>query len=92
MSKKFLSTFNPKKPKRYLYETVRQELRTDELGRYVTYGIRVSLDGRQLELVSDVTTDERAAQRLANLCTSEQLDPIHLNDVIEDLLVDLKTV
>ena len=92
MSKKFLSTFKPEEPKRYIYKAVRQELRADELGTYVTYGIRVSSDGQQLTFVSDVSTDEQAARHLAELCTSEQLDPIHLNDVIEDFLVDLTTV
>lgn len=85
MSKKF----KLKKPKRYFYEVVRQSLTTDELGTYVTYGIRVSTERTQITFVSDISTDEHAVKHLAERCTREQLDPIHLNDVIEDFLQEI---
>ena len=80
MSKKF----SPKKPY-YVYEPVRQESKNEELGTYVTYGIRVSSNGTQIAFASNVSTNESEVRELTTLCTKEQLEPIHLNDVIEDL-------
>ena len=89
MSKKFFSKSKSQEPKLYLYEAVRQELRSDELGEYVTYGIRASSNEQQIAFVSDVSTDKQAVQHLAELCTSDQLDPIHLNDIVEDFLMEV---
>ena len=73
---------------RYSYEAVAQTLTADELGTYLTYGIRVSLAERELAFVSDVTADRREIETLVKLCNDGQLDPVHLNDVIEDFLAD----
>ena len=73
---------------RYLYEAVQHTAISEEIGDYVTYGIRVSEDGRELSFTADVSTDGEAVERLAANCTDGQLAPIHLGDVIEDLLAE----
>ena len=57
----------------------------EDLNTVITYGIRVSSKGKQIALISDVSTNETEVKDLAALCTQEQLEPIHLSDVIEDL-------
>ena len=77
---------------RYLYEAVRHTVISEEIGTYDTYGIRASEGGIELIFVSDVSTDGEAVERLATTCTVEQLDPIHLGDVIEDFLAEVSMV
>ena len=73
----------------YFYEAVRESLTSDELGVYVSYGISVSLNGQTVAFVSDVSPDGADVERLVERCNREQLDPIHLNDVIEDHLSEV---
>ncbi len=69
------------------YIPVREELFSPELGNYVSYGIRAVLaSGEEATSVSDVSPDFAFVQKLAALCTSEQLSPIHLHDVVEDAI------
>lgn len=69
------------------YIPVREELCTPELGTYVSYGIRAVLaSGEEAASVSDISTDLAFVQRLAALCTLGQLSPIHLRDVVEDII------
>ena len=37
-----------------------------------------------LKSVSDVSTDRHSLERLIYLCNELNLDPIHLNDILED--------
>ena len=73
-----------------LYIPVKQRLSSPDLGYYISYGIRVRLVRKayckDLAFVSDVSTDPRFISHLSRLFTKEQLDPIHLPDVLEDLL------
>lgn len=76
----------------YQYLAVEQTLFNCELGRYTAFGIAAQKrapDGwRQIAFVPDICTNTQQAQRLAQLCTQGQLEPIHLMDVIEDFVAD----
>ena len=76
----------------YQYLAVEQTLFSCELGRYTAFGIaaqkRVPDSWRQIAFVPDICTNAQQAQRLAQLCTQGQLEPIHLMDVIEDFVAD----
>ena len=74
---------------RYVYEAVREVLISEELGKYVTYGIRCSRNLREIAFVSDVSADAADIELLVDLCNKEQLEPIHLYDVIEDHFADI---
>lgn len=60
--------------------------------KYVlTYGIACieEIDGKR-ELVAEVpgiTSNLKEAQRLVNLCNAGALSPIHLKDVVDDLIL-----
>ncbi len=55
--------------------------------RYLGYGI--SCPCREIE---DITTDYYRLARLVKLCNELQLDPVHLDDVVEDFLCGLGIV
>ncbi len=72
----------------YRYEMYEENMESEELGVYVTYGIKAfGASGEMLCAVSDVSTDRALVQTLCESCTAEQLYPIHLRDVIEDSIV-----
>lgn len=68
------------------YFPFREELYSEELGRYESYGIRVVRHGRVVLRLSDVSTEAARVISLCRRCTKGQLDPIHLRDVLEDVL------
>ncbi len=68
----------------YFYEAVSEKLVSDELGEYVTYGIRCSQNSVEMAFVSDVSVDEKEVKSLVAHFNSDQLDPLHLYDVLED--------
>ena len=71
----------------YRYIPTADVLKSEELGEYVSFGIRVMrVEETQIDLVSDISTELQAVQQLADLCTERELDPNHLSDVIEDFL------
>lgn len=76
----------------FTYRVVEENRYSFELGHYTTYGILVTCEngGETKErLVSDVSTDQAALQKLVDLCNEGQLDICHLDDVIEDFLNEL---
>ena len=76
-----------RKPK-YRYVPVQETLKSEELGTYVTYSLSVRTIEEEIAFVSDVSTDYEEIEQLAALCTIKELDPIHLEDVIQDFLAD----
>ena len=69
------------------YLLVQEELQKEELGRYLSYGIRAVDDsGKQIAFVSDVSADPTVAAQIAGLCTVGQLDPEQLRDVIQNMI------
>ena len=70
---------------------VKYTLRTDtvtddESHKYIVYGI-TALDKFEnvLQTVSDLFFDRQKAEAFIKLCNEEELELIHLQDVIEDL-------
>ena len=52
--------------------------------RYVMYGLQV-----QEKEIRQISGDRRAVEALAERCTRLALDPIHLEDVVQDFLWEL---
>ncbi len=53
-----------------------------------TFGLRTTdLDGTPVEL-NDISTDRIFVEELAHLFEREMLEPVHLRDVVEDILAD----
>ena len=59
----------------------------------VSYGIAAieNCDGVDcvLESVSDIFSDFYEVETLVNVCNVEELDPIHIKDVVNDFLANL---
>lgn len=81
-------TFAPVRKPKYRYIPIRETLSSDELGTYITYSLSVRTLEEEITFVSDVTTDFEEIERLADLCTLKELDPIHLKEIIQDFLAD----
>ncbi len=77
---------------KYVYE-VNQEINSHiDIGNYSSYGLNVYVqvngENKLLKRVSDLFTEEQDARAFAELCNSENLEPVHLDDVIEDIFSD----
>lgn len=73
---------------RYRYVPVQETVTDDEGNRHVTYGLSVRTVEDEIIYVSDVSTDFEELAKLADVCTEKGLEPIHLDDVIEDFLAE----
>ena len=74
----------------FLYQVINETLYHVDIGSYISYGLRVIFLSygiyKEVQKISDISTDEKKVALLAELCTKNQLSPIHLLDVIEDFL------
>ena len=41
-------------------------------------------------IIKDISIDKQKVETLIDLCNKNQVSPIHLEDIIDDFLVDLK--
>ncbi len=71
------------------YKVIAEHLRNSEFLEYDAYGICAYIEesGTVVASFSDVFTEREKAEELVNLCNINKLDPIHLRDVIEDMIV-----
>ena len=72
-----------------VYVCTREQITHEELGTVWTYGILVQFgrDGTPLHY-PDVSTDGELVRQLVERMNELELDPVHVEDVIEDFLVD----
>lgn len=70
----------------FLYLPIENRKNSPYLGEYRTFGLRVLRGDEELMFLPDISTDFVFTLRLASLFTRKQLDPLHLLDVLEDLL------
>ncbi len=71
------------------YEVFAQELWDRELGTYTGWGIQGrEEDGSFAGRVEDLTEDRSFALLVAAALNREQAEPVHLRDILEDLLGD----
>jgi len=74
----------------FLYLPIENEVNSPYSGIYRAFGLRVlrneAGEDTELMVLPDVSTDFNFTLRLASLFTKKQLDPLHLLDVLEDIL------
>lgn len=71
------------------YSVFSQQLRHRELGTYTGWGIEGrEEDGSPAGRVEDLTEDREFALLVAAALNREQAEPVHLRDILEDLLGD----
>ena len=68
------------------YFCIKQELFNEYIGTYQSYGIEAYNDKISVCFVSDISTNQKLVENLANICTINNLSFSHIYDVIEDLL------
>ena len=67
------------------YRPFIEERQDADLGAYLSFGIRaIDEQGNIVKEIHDVSTRLAFAASLCKRCTINELDPIHLKDVIED--------
>ncbi|MGN0558737.1 MAG: DUF6514 family protein [Acutalibacteraceae bacterium] len=54
--------------------------------KVITYGIAVKSDNKIIREIDDICLDKDKLSKLINLCNSEELCEIHLDEVIENFL------
>lgn len=69
-----------------MYCVVEETLEKEEIGEYITYGIAICEDGKILRKISDISVSRQMVTELCERCNRLKLDPIHIDDVIEDNL------
>ena len=77
------------KYRKYGYLVLSQTLKNEDGDEYIAYGITVMSGEEEILTISDISTNYEEIRRLAEICTNDGLDPIHINDVIEDFLAGL---
>ena len=70
----------------FLYLPIRERLSSDEFGEYVTYGIKALRNTRKIIFISDISPSFSFAVSICLKFTLMQLSPIHLLDVLNDIL------
>ena len=70
---------------RCVYSVICDRLVSDEGVTYEAYGIKAQLLADIVE-ISDVTTEREEIDALVDMCNREELDIIHIYDVVEDFL------
>lgn len=74
----------------YNYSVFVEMLKNEDSVAYTAYGIVVCSmeDNERKEVlkISDVSADKSRVEELVDLCNKEQLEPVHIYDVIEDFL------
>ncbi len=69
---------------RYNYKCVEQKLYDENIGEYITYGIEITDDNM---IMNDVSCSKEKVDDIVRIINKYQLSPIHLDEIIEDLLV-----
>jgi len=81
-----LSTSSPPKP--YVCTVVTQSLYSVDLGHYTTYGILIRQSNAEETLFSDLSLNQEAVQRLAQLLNTHLPNMVHLPEILDDFLAD----
>ncbi len=70
------------------YKIIVEKVKSSELGEYTAYGVCVFIEETKtvIESFSDVFLEKEEAENFVNMCNISRLDPIHLREVIEDMI------
>ena len=75
----------------YLYLVIKEHIVSDNNTESITYGIKVLFctctHVTEKLRIHDISTDYDMITRIAALCTNEQLDPVHLPDIVQDMIL-----
>lgn len=72
----------------YQYQLTTSNLIVD-VEENLTHGIRASNESGESVKIPDISANKSEVEKLVSLCNELQLDPIHLEDIVEDFLYTL---
>lgn len=72
------------------YAFSKEQYQNQDIGVYESYAIRLFNNGEQIRHIPDVFLNNAISQKFTALCNRLALDPIHLDDVINDYLNDIR--
>lgn len=67
----------------YTYQCIEQELHNEDIGNYITYGIEITEENI---IMDDVSCNKEKAENIVELINMHQASPIHLDEIIDNLL------
>ena len=67
----------------YNYKCIKQRLFDESIGDYITYGIEITEENI---IVNDVSCNIEKVNEIVRLINMHQVSPIHLYEVIENLI------
>lgn len=68
----------------YKYQCIRQKLYNENVGEYITDEIEITDDNM---IVNDVSCNKETVDDTVRIINKYQVSPIHLDEIIEDLLI-----
>lgn len=68
------------------YRVFRGQIFDEEKNIHMSYGIELWKNGELARRISDVSVDSEGLHELVRLCNELELDPVHLDDVVEDFV------
>ena len=69
-----------------VYCVRRDQLRDEDIGRYISFGIDIVEDGKPLRVIKDVSPNEKELRKFVSLLNKLQPSLIHIDDIIEDFI------
>ena len=69
----------------YNYQCVKQVLCDDVIGKYTAYGVKNTANNN---VISDVGSNIDIVSAIVNKLNKYQVFPVHLREIIEDLISD----
>lgn len=80
-----LTAIPPNQQSRWRYRVVSEDLYRLESGKYHTYGIQLETSGCA-DTLHDISVCKKTAEHMVELLNHYQVSPIHLYDVVTDML------
>jgi len=72
------------------YKIIEETIHSEEFGEYNTFGLQVeeitNNDQCEIHILHDVTTNKDAATEMVRLFNEEQLEAIHFEEVVQDMI------
>ena len=62
------------------------QLKDEDIGRYISFGIDIVEDGKPLRVIKDVSPNEKELRKFVSLLNKLQPSLIHSDDIIEDFI------
>lgn len=72
------------------YKLLTQRKYDSSYGAYDTYGVSVSVCGKTVRVIEDISLEKEKVAALISLCNREALSPEHLDEIVESFLYDFE--